>query len=164
MPAPPLTWRRNGGADVHVLRSGPASRRLIDALDLGAGQTDHVTFIPNLLGSSSDHGLQFGVEVDPATGAARHTGVVTAGLHPNPAFPRVESFLPTAVFDDGAGHTVQSDIRIHVHDAVERDLADTAYAVDPSGRGRVPVHRPGAVQRQVRRRYYRVAWPLFSER
>ena len=115
MAAPPLTWKPDEGTDVHLLRGGPESKRLIDTLDLDAGQAASVTFVPNILGSSTEHGL----EVDVAA------GIVKAGPHPKnpdpnkPDFPKVRNFLLTAVFDDGAGHSSQTEIRIHVHDSVE---------------------------------------------
>jgi hypothetical protein len=56
MPAPPLTWKRDEGTDVHLLRDGPESKRLVDALDLAAGQAASVAFVPNLLGTSATTG------------------------------------------------------------------------------------------------------------
>jgi hypothetical protein len=114
--APPLTWKQDEGTDVHLLRTSPESKRLIDTLDLDAGQAASVTFVPSILGSTSDHGLEFDVA----------TGTVKAGPHPHnpdpnqPDFPKVRNFLLTAVFDDGAGHTGQTEIRVHVHDSVEQ--------------------------------------------
>jgi hypothetical protein len=114
MPAPPLTWKRDEGTDVHLLRDGPESKRLVDALDLAAGQAASVAFVPNLLGDVGDHGVELTADV----------GVVKARTHPIPPppklpFPRVRNFLLTAVFDDGAGHASETEIRVHVHDSVE---------------------------------------------
>jgi hypothetical protein len=117
MPAPPLTWKEDEGTDVHLLRDGPESKRLIDTLDLDPGQAASVAFIPNLLGSVGDHGVEVTADI----------GVVKAKPHPNPnpdpnadpPFPKVRNFLLAAVFDDGAGHTSQTEIRVHLHDSVE---------------------------------------------
>lgn len=109
MTAPPLAWKDGEGADVHLLRGGPESKRLIDALDLDPGQAASVTFVPDILGNSTDHGVELSAD----------TGVVKTGPHPNPAFPRVNNFLLTAVFRDGAGNEDHIDIRIHIHDSVE---------------------------------------------
>lgn len=64
--APPLTWKRDEGTDVHLLRGGPESKRLIDTLNLDAEQADSVTFIPNILGSTSDCRYILVDTIDPA--------------------------------------------------------------------------------------------------
>jgi hypothetical protein len=109
VPAPPLEWKEDQGYDVHLLRGGTESRRLVDDLDLGPGQAASVTFVPNLQGSTSEHGI----EVDATA------GVVKALPHPDPSFPKVNNFLLTAVFPDPDGAQDQTVIRIHVHDSVK---------------------------------------------
>lgn len=109
MTAPPLRWKDDQSADIHLLRSGQESRRLIDGLDVDIGQADSVSFVPQFQGNTSDHGIELQANV----------GILNAGLHPNPAFPRVNNFLVTAVFGDSAGHTDETEMRIHIHDTVK---------------------------------------------
>lgn len=99
-----FAWKTNEGNDVHLLREGPASKRLVDALEVPAGQT--VTFVPNLQGGTSDHGLE--IEVD--------TGIVRALAHPGPTFPKVRNFILTALSDPSGD---KAEIRIQIHDAVK---------------------------------------------
>src|SRR5262245_5176275 len=111
MVAPPLRWKEDAGLDVHLLRGGPESKKLIDDLDLDPGQAAFVTFVPTLLGDAS---TEHGVEIDA------QSGIVRAAAHPtNSAFPRVNNFRLDAVFDDGAGSSDRTAIRIHVHDSVK---------------------------------------------
>jgi IgA Peptidase M64 len=107
--APPLRWKDDQGADIHLLRTGPESRRLVDGLDIDSGQSSLVNFVPQIQGNVTDHGIELQADV----------GIIKALSHPNPDFPRVNNFLITAVFDDSAGHTDETEIRIHVHDAVK---------------------------------------------
>lgn len=109
MSAPPLKWKEGEGYDIHLLRGGPASKKLIGALDLDASQKSSVTFIPNLVSGSDRHG----VEVDVSA------GIVTALAHPDPTFPRVNNFLLTALFAAPGGDKEEVEIRVHIHDSVE---------------------------------------------
>jgi hypothetical protein len=95
-----LAWKEGEGNDVHLLREGPPSKRLLDALDVPTGQT--VTFVPNFTADA-------GIEVDATT------GVVRALAHPDPTFPKLNNFILTAITD--AAQTVQ--IRVQVHDEVK---------------------------------------------
>jgi hypothetical protein len=110
MAAPPLKWKEDEGYDLHLLRGGPSSKRLIDSLDLDAGQQSSVTFLYNLLGGSDHHGVELDVSA----------GVVTALPHPDPSFPRVTNFLLSALFAGPQG-THETAIRIHVHDSDSPD-------------------------------------------
>jgi IgA Peptidase M64 len=110
MAAPPLKWKEGEGADIHLLRGGPESKKLSDALDLDPDQAAFVNFVPSILGNSStDHGVEVTADV----------GIVKAGLHPSASFPKVNNFRLAAVFDDGAGNSDETAIRIHIHDSVK---------------------------------------------
>src|SRR5438094_975947 len=106
--AKPLKWKKDEGYDIHLLRGGPESKKLIDALDLDASQKSSVTFIPSLEGGSDHHGVELDVSA----------GIVTALTHPDPSFPSVTNFLLSAVFADPSVFQ-ETEIRIHVHDAVQ---------------------------------------------
>ena len=106
--AAPLTWKAGEGYDIHLLRDGPASKRLADALDLGDVKPDTVTFIPRGL-----VGTDFGVEIDA------RTGVVKASLHPDQSKPKVTNFLLEVLGSDAVGVQSQTQIRIHVHDGLD---------------------------------------------
>lgn len=108
MPAPPLKWKDNEGGDIHLLRNGPASKPLIDALDLDPSQKSQVVFIPRLQAGSDVHG----VEVVSAT------GVVSAITPPDASFPKVRNFILTAIFGQ-SGQNFEIEIRIHIHDSVK---------------------------------------------
>jgi hypothetical protein len=93
--APPLVWKPEQDVDIHLLRGGPESRRLMDGLDLASGQAFSVTFIPKFTADIADTGL----EISP-------DGIVKAHPHPNPSFPKLRNFLLEALFDDGGGATL----------------------------------------------------------
>src|SRR5262245_30030700 len=99
-----LTWKPGEGYDIHLLRDGPPSKRLIDAIDRG-DVTGKITFVPQFTGPA-------GIDIDV------DTGVVTARLHPDPSFPKLTNFLLSAVGTFANGDKSELIIRIHVHDDV----------------------------------------------
>ena len=109
MPAPPLTWKKGEGSDIHLLRKAFESKRLIDALDIDPAQTSQITFIPNILGHNTQHGIQLDVA----------TGVLRADAHPDPTFPEITNFLLTVTWADGSGASDQTEIRVHIHDSIK---------------------------------------------
>ena len=104
----PLTWKGGGGYDIHLLRDGPASKKLTDVIDLGDVQPSMVTFIPAYSG-----GTDFGVVIDPATGE------IKAGPHPDPSQPKLTNFILSIVGVDPEGNRSELIIRIHVHDNLD---------------------------------------------
>src|SRR5215510_8637278 len=109
MAAPPLKWKEGEGFDIHLLRNGPATKPLIDALDIDPGQKSQIVILPKLAAGSDHHGVQ----VDA-------NGVVNAITPPDPAFPKVRNFLLTATFTQAVGApNFEVEIRIHVHDSVK---------------------------------------------
>src|SRR6185369_8117902 len=103
MGAPPLRWKENEGFDIHLLRNGPASKPLIDALDLDPGQAPNVVFLPRLAAGSDFHGI----------------GVVNAITPPDATFPKVRNFVLTATFTQTAGQNFEAEMRVHIHDSVK---------------------------------------------
>jgi hypothetical protein len=109
MPAPPLNWKEGEGQDIHLLRNGPASKPLIDALDITPAQKSNVVFIPKMEAGSDRHGV----------GVVSTTGVVSAVTPPDASFPKVRNFLLLAIFSETAGVTFETKIRVHIHNSVE---------------------------------------------
>ncbi len=109
MPAPPLKWKENEGVDIHLLRNGPPSKPLIDALDIDPGQRPSVVFIPRLAAGSDLHGVE----------VVSTTGVVSAITPPDSTFPKVRNFILTAIFTEAPGVNFETEIRIHIHDSVK---------------------------------------------
>ncbi|MGH7359135.1 MAG: hypothetical protein ACREJR_10000, partial [Candidatus Rokuibacteriota bacterium] len=113
MPVLPLIWKEGEGYDIHLLRGGPASKSLIDALDLPSGRsiTTGLWFSPQFEGAPNAHF----VEVDNLTGA------VVAKLHTDPTKSKINNFLMTVSFVDvldPGGQEYRTEIRGHVHDSV----------------------------------------------
>src|SRR5438132_5877788 len=100
-------WQESEGYDVHLLRGGPASKPLRDALAVTA-PLDAIVFIPNLAGGAEDHRI----EVDT------QNGIVTALAIPPPKY-KVNNFILSVVYAGPHGQE-ETAIRIHVHDAVEQ--------------------------------------------
>jgi IgA Peptidase M64 len=110
----PLTWKDGQGYDIHVLRGGPPSKSLIDAVklpDFSAGSAStSLTFEAQFAGAPNAHS----VEVDLLTGA------VTA--HPTTDVIKLNNFLITARFVDRlgpGGNVFETEIRVHIHDSIE---------------------------------------------
>jgi hypothetical protein len=103
----PLTWKPGEGFDIHLLRDGPPSKRLIDAIDPGDVRPDSIAFVPQFIGS-------IGIEID----ADANAGVVKPGLHLDPSVPKLTNFLLFAVGQDADGTRSETFVRIHVHDGV----------------------------------------------
>jgi hypothetical protein len=115
MAAPPLEWKEGEGHDIHLLRGGPASKKLIDALDIDATQGSSVVFITKLASGSDRHGVEVNSD----------EGIVSALPHPDPPhpddppFPKVSNFILLAVFSQPSGATFETEIRVHIHDSVK---------------------------------------------
>jgi hypothetical protein len=104
-----LKWKEGEGYDIHLLRDGPPSKRLIDSLELGGVQVASVAFVPQLVGGTADNGM----EIDASQ------GIVTALRHPDPSKPEVRNFLLSVVVETQTGDQYETEIRIHVHDFVK---------------------------------------------
>src|SRR4051812_29871021 len=98
-----LQWKERQGYDIHLLREGPESKKLIDALDLDSSQISLAAFIPNLEGGVDTHGN----ELDASA------GIVRALKHPDPSKPKVTNFLLKAMFASSDG-PLETVIRVHV--------------------------------------------------
>lgn len=109
MPAPPLNWKEGEGFDIHLLRNGPESKPLIDALDIDPGQKAQVIFLPRLAADSSHHGI----------GVTSPDGVVNAITPPDASLPKVRNFILTAIFTQPSLVNFEAEIRIHIHDSVK---------------------------------------------
>src|SRR5262245_6941681 len=111
-------WKEGEGYDVHLLRGGPPSKKLRDALDLTGGGLGSIAFIPNLAGTPADHGIEVNAQ----------DGIVQALLAP-PPMHSVHNFILSVVIKLTTG-PAETDIRIHVHDDVEEIwLTPTSLAV-----------------------------------
>jgi hypothetical protein len=104
-----LLWSDGEGYDIHVLRTGPASKSLVDAFSNLDPSGPSLVFTPHFKGQPANYGVTVAID----------TGIVTATAHPSPAQPKLRNFLMTAsqALASGALETV---IRIHVHDSVEK--------------------------------------------
>src|SRR5262249_53333570 len=92
MAAPPLKWKEGEGYDIHVLRTGPASKALDQSFEIHTNfplTQFPLDFVPHFKGGLIKPHNPFGVEVDTGT------GVVTAKIHPDPTKP-LRNFLMTA--------------------------------------------------------------------
>ena len=107
--APPLRWKENEGFDIHLLRNGPASKPLIDALEFPPGQQAKIVFLPRLAAGSDVHGV----------GVVSSTGVVNAITPPDATFPKVRNFVLTATFTQAPGQNFEAEMRVHIHDSVK---------------------------------------------
>jgi hypothetical protein len=109
----PLPWKQGEGHDIHVLRGGPPSKSLLDAVEVSGGiTTAGLFFTPQFEGAPNAHF----VEVDSLT------GVVTARLHTDPSKFKLHNFIMTVSYVDTispGGQEYQTEIRIHIHDSVE---------------------------------------------
>ena len=133
--ASPLKWKEGEGYDIHLLRGGPESKKLIDALDLDSSQAALVSFIPKLKEGSSITR----VELDAST------GILRALMHPDPCFPKVNNFLLSALFA-GPDGIQETEIRIHVHDSVKDIWLTPSTLTIHQGAARVPLYGLGALQ------------------
>jgi hypothetical protein len=115
--AAPLPWKDSEGHDIHVLRGGPASKALDESFDFDANFPTAqfpLSFVPRFRGGLVKPNNPLGVEVDSGTGS------VTAKAHPDRTRPRLRNFLMTARQDVGGGNTLETVIRIHVHDSIQK--------------------------------------------
>jgi hypothetical protein len=55
MSAPPLNWKEDKGCDIHLIRGGPESRKLIDALDVWTAFRNEVGSGEGSAGLRFDH-------------------------------------------------------------------------------------------------------------
>ena len=115
-----VLWKQGEGYDVHLLRGGPPSKKLRDGLDF-TGAPGAVVFIPNLAGNSTDHGI----EVDPQDG-------IVVALTVTPPSYKVHNFILSVTINSGNG-LLETEIRVHIHDAVDEILVDAFRAVRAPG-------------------------------
>jgi hypothetical protein len=106
-----LRWKEGEGYDIHVLRDGPSSKALdgsFSNLDPGGPAPD---FEPRFRGAGTPN--NHGVTV------TTNTGEVTATAHPSPVQPKLRNFLMIAR-QNLAGGPLETIIRVHVHDSVQK--------------------------------------------
>ena len=108
--ADPLPWNAGEGYDIHVLRGGPSSKSLVGALKLPAGSVPaSLSFSPQVQGPSSNFGV----------GVNQSTGEVTATPPPaNSSRIEINNFLITVSIQDNTSKKYETEIRVHVHDAI----------------------------------------------
>jgi hypothetical protein len=108
--ADPLPWNAGEGYDIHVLRGGPSSKSLVGALKLPAGSVPaSLSFSPQVQGPSSNFGV----------GVNQSTGEVTATPPPaNSSRIEINNFLMTVSIQDNTSKKYETEIRVHVHDAI----------------------------------------------
>jgi hypothetical protein len=106
-----LLWKEDEGYDIHVLRGGPASKALDSALVLDSS----TNALPPKFTPRFKNAANLGVSVDPKTGE------VTA--QPQPAtgtkFPNF-NFIITAQQIIGGSGTLETKIRVHVHESIQQ--------------------------------------------
>ena len=97
-----LFWKQGEGYDIHVLRTGPASKALDQSIEDNPQSNDPLTFTALL-----NAGNQAGITVDP-------TGAVTAGALSGGT--EVRNFLVKV--SQGTGF--ETFIRVHVHTSIQK--------------------------------------------
>jgi hypothetical protein len=106
-----LLWKEDEGYDIHVLRGGPASKALDSALALDSS----TNALPPKFTPRFKNAANLGVSVDPKTGE------VTAQAQPGGGtkFPNF-NFIITAQQIIGGSGTLETKIRVHVHESIQQ--------------------------------------------
>ena len=109
MAALPLPWKAGEAYDLHVLRGGPSSKSLVNALQLPAGSAPAtLRFKPQFVNLPGN----FGVTVNEFTGEV-------SAIPPAPMTSRTEihNFIITVSIQDST-KTFETEIRVYLHDQV----------------------------------------------
>jgi hypothetical protein len=112
----PLNWKEGEGYDIHVLRGGPPSRSLMDAIEIPAdvpNTTASLTFTPLFAGPPGTQSIAVDL----------FTGSVTASVPADPTRPKLNNFLVNVQFRDTLdpqARDFRAEYRVHVHDGIEK--------------------------------------------